>query len=136
MAVGFAGWMGSARGFPGLILTGAAGGAGAVAGRDRGGLVGEEDAVPDVSAAGDRAQRRPAVEAAVDPLAPVAAPLPLHVRLIRPAVGTEQDIGQEPASPVTSRRARSLRRDRSRRRLQAEQRLLGDGTADVAAWRP
>jgi hypothetical protein len=80
---------------PGLVLSGAAGGAGAVAGREGSGLVGEEDTVPDVSAAGDRAQRRGAVEAAVDPLAPVAAPLPLHIRLIRPAVGAEQDVGHE-----------------------------------------
>src|SRR5436305_5116136 len=71
-------------GFPGLVLAGPADGAGAVADGEGGALVGEEDAVPDVSAAGDRAQRRRAVEAAVDPLAPVAAPLPLHVRLIRP----------------------------------------------------
>src|SRR5689334_7777940 len=80
---------------PGLVLAGAADGAGAVAGRDGGGLVQEEDAVPDVAAAGDRAQRRGAVEAAVDPLAPVAAPLPFHVRLVRPAVGAQQDIGHE-----------------------------------------
>src|SRR5690242_1399693 len=79
--------------FPGLVAGRAADRAGAVAGGEGDGFVGEEDAVPDVAAAGDRAQRRGAVEAAVDPLTAVAAPLPLHVRLVRPAVGPEQDIG-------------------------------------------
>jgi SnoaL-like polyketide cyclase len=77
---------------PCLVAVGAADGAGTVAGGDGGLLVGEEDAVPHVSAAGDRAQRRRAVETAVDPDAPVAAPLPSHVRPIGPAVGTQQDV--------------------------------------------
>ncbi len=79
--------------FPGLVAIGAAAGAGTVAGGDGSHLVGEEDAVTRVSAAGDRAQRRRAVETAVDPGAPVAAPPPFHVRPVRPAVGAEQNVG-------------------------------------------
>ena len=81
-----------ARSLPCLVAVGAADGARTVAGGDGGLLVGEEDAVPHVSAADDRAQRRRAVETAVDPGAPVAAPPPFHVRPVGPAVGTQQDV--------------------------------------------
>src|SRR5690349_144951 len=82
----------AAGGFPRVVAVPAAGGAGAVAGGDRGRLVGEEDAPPHVPALGDRAQGGRAVEAAVDLGAAVAAPLPLNVRLIRPAVAAEQRV--------------------------------------------
>jgi hypothetical protein len=75
------------RSLPCLVAIGAAAGAGTVASGDGGHLVGEEDPVTRVSAAGDRAQRRRAVETAVDPGTPVAAPLPFHVRPVRSAVG-------------------------------------------------
>src|SRR5882757_8019823 len=74
-----------ARRLPGLVAIGAADVAGTVADGNGGHLVGEEDPVRHVPAAGDRAQRRRTVETAVDPGAPVTAPLPFHVRRIGPA---------------------------------------------------
>jgi hypothetical protein len=68
----------------------AADSAGTVARGDRGRLAGEEDAVPHVAAAGDRAQRGGAVEAAVDLQAAVTAPPAPRGRLIGRAVRPEQ----------------------------------------------
>jgi hypothetical protein len=76
--------------FPGPVAVRAAHGARTVPRGDRGGLVGEEDAVPHVAAACDRAQRGGAVEAAVDLQAAVTAPPALRVRLIGRAVRPEQ----------------------------------------------
>src|SRR5437763_1910933 len=67
--------------FPGPVPVRAADGARTVPRGDRGGLVGEEDAVPHVAAGCDGAQRGGAVEAAVDPQAAVTAPPALRVRL-------------------------------------------------------
>jgi molybdopterin-guanine dinucleotide biosynthesis protein A len=79
-------------GLPRLVTVLAADGARAVAGGDGGRLVGEEDAVTGVPAAGDRAQRGRAVEAAVDLGPVVTAPPPLGVRPVRPAVGAKQHV--------------------------------------------
>jgi hypothetical protein len=76
--------------FPCPVTVRAAHGARAVPGGDRGRLVGEENAVPHVAAAGDRAQRGGAVEAAVDLQAAVTAPPALGGRLIRLAVRPQQ----------------------------------------------
>ena len=76
--------------FPCLVTVRAADGAGTVARGDRGRLVGEEDAVPHVAAAGDRAQGGGAVEAAVDLQAAVTAPPALRVRLMGRAVRPQQ----------------------------------------------
>jgi hypothetical protein len=76
--------------FPGPVTVRAADGARPVPGGDRGRLVGEENAVPHVAAAGDRAQRGGAVEAAVDLQAAVTAPPALRVRLMGRAVRPQQ----------------------------------------------
>jgi hypothetical protein len=65
--------------FPCPVTVRAADGAGTVARGDRGGLVGEEDAVPHVAAAGDRTQGGGAVEAAVDLHPAVTGPSPPRV---------------------------------------------------------
>src|SRR5690348_11461684 len=78
--------------FPLLVTAGAADRARPVARGNGGGLVSEEDPVPRVPAGRDRPQGGRAVEAAVDLGAPVPAELSPHVRLIRPAVHTEQGV--------------------------------------------
>jgi hypothetical protein len=76
--------------FPFPVTVRAAHGARTVPRGDRRRLVGEEDAVPHVAAARDRAQRGGAVEAAVDLHAAVTAPPARHGRLIGLAVRPEQ----------------------------------------------
>jgi hypothetical protein len=76
--------------FPGPVTVRAAHGARTVPRGDRGRLVGEEDAVPHIAAAGDRAQRGGAVEPAIDLQAAVTAPPAPRGRLIGLAVRPEQ----------------------------------------------
>src|SRR6185437_4433734 len=97
----------AASDFPRVVAVPAAGGAWTVAGGDSGRLVGEEDALLYVPAPGDRAQRGRAVEAAVDLGAAVAAPLPFHVRRVRPAVAAEQRVAH--SMQLTGRRGRRAR---------------------------
>jgi hypothetical protein len=75
-----------------LVTVLAAAAAGTVPRGGGGRLAREEDTLPRVTAAGDRAQRGGTVEAAIDLGSPAAAPTPFLVRLAGPAVGAQQGI--------------------------------------------
>ena len=102
-------------GFPGAVGGRHADGARPVARGDRGGFVGEEHALRDVSAGGDRAPCRTAVEATVD----VASPMPAE----QARIGAE--VRDRPSGPssvyrllrgarTSARRGSGIRRRRGR----------------------
>jgi len=102
-------------GLPGVVGGGQADRARAVAGRDRGSFVGEEHAIREVAAGGDRPPCRAAVEAPVDPALAMAA--------------EQAGIGTEIESPVGAEQLVRLAARRSR--VSA----AGGGRYQAASWK-
>ena len=108
LAVGELGRRPGAR-LPGRVAVRQAAPARPVAGRHRGRLVGEEDAVGDVAAARERRPRGRAVHPAVPVAAAVAAEQPALRRRIGPPVGAQQGVGAAHQRAVVASWARSQR---------------------------